>query len=70
LASKVEFVQSAQALALQLADDRDPEPPAPSSLNERVASALVDVDGSFAAHFRAVPMRGMEGGPPSPELTG
>jgi hypothetical protein len=39
---RIELVQSAQALALQLADERDPEPPLPGSLDERIASALAD----------------------------
>jgi hypothetical protein len=39
---RIELVQSAQALALQLANDRDPAPPLPSSLDERIASALAD----------------------------
>jgi len=39
---RIELVQAAQALALQLADDRDPEPPVPGSLDERIANALAD----------------------------
>jgi hypothetical protein len=39
---RIELVQAAQALALHLANDRDPEPPVPSSLDERIASALAD----------------------------
>ncbi|HXW29992.1 MAG TPA: AAA family ATPase [Xanthobacteraceae bacterium] len=39
---RIELVQSGEALALQLANDRDPAPPAPSSLDERIASALAD----------------------------
>jgi hypothetical protein len=40
---RIELVQSGEALALQLANDRDPAPPVPSSLDERIASALADV---------------------------
>lgn len=39
---RIELVQSGEALALQLANDRDPAPPVPSSLDERIASALAD----------------------------
>jgi hypothetical protein len=37
---RIELVQSGEALALQLANDREPAPPVPSSLDERIASAL------------------------------
>ena len=39
---RIELVQSGEALALQLADDREPAPPRPSSLDERITSALAD----------------------------
>jgi hypothetical protein len=39
---RIELVQSGEALALQLANDREPAPPVPSSLDERIASALAD----------------------------
>jgi hypothetical protein len=39
---RIELVQSGEALALQLANDREPAPPVPSSLDERIASVLAD----------------------------
>ena len=39
---RIELVQTEQALALQLANDHDPAPPPPGSLDERIASALAD----------------------------
>ena len=39
---RVELVQSGEALALQLTTDREPAPTRPSSLDERITSALAD----------------------------
>ncbi len=39
---RIELVEAAEALALQVADRSEPATPAPSSLDERIASALAD----------------------------
>lgn len=39
---RIELVEAAKALALQVADRSEPATPAPSSLDERIASALAD----------------------------
>jgi hypothetical protein len=39
---RIELVEAGEALALHVADRSDPVPPAPSSLDERIASALAD----------------------------
>jgi AAA domain len=39
---RIELVEAGEALALHVADRSDPTPPAPSSLDERIASALAD----------------------------
>ena len=40
---RIELVQAGEALALRVADRSDSTPPVPTSLDERIASALANV---------------------------
>ena len=51
----IELAQRGDALALEVADRRDPVIPAPGSLDDRIIAALADADGALPfAELRAV----------------